>query len=122
MTLESLLRPALHNIEETLDKQDLEGFIKCYSETAAIVDITEKKVHSGRDEIGAMFKEWLKFGKWTAETTNEKFGGGEELIRYSAHFTLKFEDGKQVSFNILQYWRKAGDSYEVENEHFSMAG
>ncbi|CAJ0587425.1 unnamed protein product, partial [Mesorhabditis spiculigera] len=118
MSLETLLGPAVAKMEEAFAEQDEEGYIQFYSPTACWVEVEEKKVHNGPEEIRALFRSWCTVGKWTTEVTNRQFSGGDDLICHTCTYRMFFANGGAFKGHSLQYWRRNADAeYQIEVEH-----
>ncbi|CAJ0587595.1 unnamed protein product, partial [Mesorhabditis spiculigera] len=117
MSLEALLCPAVTKLEDAFEKQDEDRYISCYAPTACYVEVKEKAVYDGPDEIRALFRSRATLGNWTTEIKNRRFSGGDALICYTCTYTIFLASGGSFTADILQYWRRMDGEYLLEVEH-----
>ncbi|CAJ0952303.1 unnamed protein product, partial [Mesorhabditis belari] len=117
-TLEVSLRPFIQSIEKAGVDHDNNAYDNHYFENALVIDDKKKTVLVGRAEVSATFASWKELGKFKIQASNESFSGSADIIRYAARQALEFESGKNMTFDVVQYWRRDGDCYLIEVERY----
>ncbi|CAJ0952418.1 unnamed protein product, partial [Mesorhabditis belari] len=128
MTLEATLRPTLQAMwgkgcpsqnKEEGKEPDFSHILSFYDPNALEINVKEKKIYRGHEEITELFKEWMSCGSnWQCKTADESFTGGEDLIRYAFEMTLHVNEETKMVIDKTQYWKKHGDKYLMEVDYY----
>ncbi|CAJ0918779.1 unnamed protein product, partial [Mesorhabditis belari] len=125
-SLEAALRPTLLAMTgkgcapKEGKKPDFSHFLSYIDQNALEIDVKERKIYKGHQEISELFKEWISCGSnWQCKVSNESFTGGEELIRYAYEMTLHEGNDTKMVIDKTQYWKKDGDKYLMELDYYT---
>ncbi|CAJ0566282.1 unnamed protein product, partial [Mesorhabditis spiculigera] len=121
MSLESLIRQGIIEIDEGYRSNDLSKLTKNYASNVVSIDVKTGKIYVGEKGLTELLQEWagpMEGSKTTA--ADEKFEGSEQLIRYACTTTTVLKDGKQFVAKVLQYWRQVDGKYVVETDLFEL--